>query len=809
MNRPLVSVIVAYGAGLLTAQFWQPPLTALFFAAFLTLALTVALGQLRPYLLALLLALTGWANLLVRTVPLAPDDLRLILGDAPAIATVRGELIESPRLKISVRNGQELWHHTARCRVTSLRLTNSFAPATGEVLVTTPGLPSPDLFAGQTVEVNGVIARPPGALAPGLFDYQKYLATRGIYYQLKTESTNDWSRLAPIPARPPWTDRFLKWAQATLALGLPGEDEPLRLLWAMTLGWRTAFTGDVGDPFLRAGTMHMFAIDGLRIALLSGMLVTLLRVLRLSRAWCGAVAVPVIWFYTAATGWESSAVRASIMMTVILGGWALKRPSDLVNSLAAAALIILLWDPRQLFEAGFQLSFSVMAVIAVMLPPLDRFFNRGLKFDPLLPEELVPRWKRAGLWFCRHLARYAGLSFAAWIGSMPLSAKYFHLFSPVSTPANILAVPIGTLALMSNLGALICGHWLPWLTECFNHAAWFFMVAMTWVSVEAARLPGAYFYVPEPSLAAILIFYAAILAGFSGWFRTPARKLTGAALLLALGGIFLWQWQASRRDTCVTVLPLNGGHAVHVDAAGRENDWLINCGNDSAVNYTLKNFLRARGVNSLPRLVLTEGDVKNCGGARALDGLFPVGELWTSPAKFRSPAYREAVAWFENPPSRHRFLNTGEVVGVWRVLFPDASSHFARADDQPLVLLGNFDGIRILLLADLSRAGQSALLTQTHPLTAEIVVAGLPGAGDGEPLCDALIAAIRPKVILIADSGFPALRRAGRPLRERLGQQSIPVIYTRTAGAVTLTVGRRHWELKSMDGQRLEGGPGR
>ena len=51
------------------------------------------------------------------------------------------------------------------------------------------------------------------------------------------------------------------------------------------------------------------------------MIVTLLLTARLSRAWSGAIAVPLIWFYTAATGWESSAVRASVMMTVILGGW--------------------------------------------------------------------------------------------------------------------------------------------------------------------------------------------------------------------------------------------------------------------------------------------------------------------------------------------------------------------------------------------------------------------------------------------------------------------------------------------------------
>jgi ComEC/Rec2-related protein len=128
--------------------------------------------------------------------------------------------------------------------------------------------------------------------------------------------------------------------------------------------------------------MHMFAIDGLRIALLSGMIVDTApraaRVARVVRRDCR----PAIWFYTAATGWEPSAVRASVMMTIVLGGWALKRPSDLLNSLAAAAFVILLWNPLQLFEASFQLSFFVMLVIALMLPPLNEFFDRLLKPDP-------------------------------------------------------------------------------------------------------------------------------------------------------------------------------------------------------------------------------------------------------------------------------------------------------------------------------------------------------------------------------------------------------------------------------------------
>lgn len=871
MNRPFVAVVAAYGIGLLLAQFAHPSLRALLIVFVLVAVVVLVFKTSRRLSIWPLLALAGWTNFTARTAVLSPEDLRVVVGaNEPAIVTVRGTLAETPHLKIAEHQGREIWRSVARVRVREIGGPADYRPAAGEVLVTTPGVLGPDFFSGQPVEISGTISRPPVPLAEGLFDFRDYLAARGIYYQVRADSTNDWSLLDPHSSKPPLTDRFLNWSKRTLAQGLPQEDEPLRLLWAMTLGWHTAFTGDIADPYLEAGTMHMFAIDGLRIALLSGMIVTLLRVLRLSRAWCGLIAIPAIWFYTAATGWEASAIRASVMMSIVLGGWALKRPGDLVNSLAAAAFIILLLDPRQLLEASFQLSFFVMLVIAVMLPPLNAFSDRVLALmigpDPLLAEDLVPAWRRKLLPWTQHFARFCGLSFAAWMGSLPLAAKYFHLFSPVSTPANVAAVPLGALALTANLGAILCGQWLPWFTDLFNHAAWFFMVAMTWVSVKFAALPGAYFYVPEPSWSTVILYYALVVALFSGWFKprgqapmipvnlepdmaktrkpflpllgekagvragfaqtlglmgsSGGRKILGAAALILVAMACLIQWQLSRGETDITVLPLDGGHAIYVDADGRRDDWLVNCGGKDAVNFTLKDYLQAQGVNVLPRLALADGNARNCGGAPQLGQLFGIGELWTSGIVFRSPAYRAALAAFDggsqasagphhDPPpggqpqgSRHKIFRCGETNGCWRTLFPPPDAVTATASEAPLVLLGNFHGTRILLLSELNRDGQSALLAQTNDLRADIVIAGLPD--QGEPLCNDLIAAIQPRVIVIADSDFPAARRAGRALQRRLEQTRIPVLYTRASGAVKIVTKKGGWKLQTMDGQNLE-----
>jgi competence protein ComEC len=812
MKRPLLPVALCYVGGLLLAEALQPPLPLLFGVAFALLIPALLWNRARPLLTWPLLVIVGWTNLVSRTAVLSPHDLRHLLGGAPALVTVRGTLEQTPSLRVYQHGDQETVRSLVPVRVAAMARRDQWQPAHGRIMVTTKAALPDEFFAGREVLISGVLAPPPAPVAPGLFDYRAYLAHQGIHYQLKADGAYDWQVAEPADRERPFTDRFLAWAQGTLARGLPEQDEPLRLMWAMTLGWKTALSGEINEPFMRSGTMHIFAISGLHIALIAGILVSLLRVARVPRMWCGLVVIPLIWFYTAATGWQSSAIRSTVMMTIIIGGWSLRRPSDLLNSLAAAGLVILLWDPQQLFQASFQLSFFVVLSIALFLPPLEKWRDRVLATDPLLAPGLVPKWQLALRTAARWVLTSFATSLAAWLGALPLTAYYFHLFSPVTLLANLLIVPMSSAALACNLGSLICGGWLPWATELFNHCGWFWMLGMVRLSQWSTELPGAYFYVAPPSAFTFLIYYGFLVGTMSGWLWKPGRRWRSSVALLLVGGLHAAQCFASRHDVELTILPLNGGHAEYCDAAGKADDWLMDCGNTNAVEFITQPFLRAKGVNHLPRLLFSHGDLQHVGGAALLAAELHCREIAASSFRFRSTTYRRLFADFQRDPCRLRTIHRGDQVGQWHILHPTATDESSQADDGALVRQAEIHGAKVLLLSDLGRAGQNLLLERSsNHLRADIVVTGIPTQTD--PLCEALLDAIRPRVIIVADSELPATARASERLKARLTRRNLTVLNTRDTGAVTIlfrpagceitTTDRQHFSLKDLPAMKF------
>jgi competence protein ComEC len=543
--------------------------------------------------------------------------------------------------------------------------------------------------------------------------------------------------------------------------------------------------------------MHVFAISGLHIALIAGLLVALFRVFKIPRGVCAWVVVPLIWFYTIVTGFQASAVRSTIMMTIIIVGWGLKRPSNLLNSLGAAALIILLYDPQQLFQASFQLSFFVVLSLALFVPVLDALKERLLAPDPFLPAELRPTWRKKLDKPIHYVTASFVTSLAAWLGSIPLVAYYFHLFTPVSLLANLVVVPLSSGALASNMASLMCGDWLPDQGEIFNHAAWAFMKAMVWASEWAAHWSPGSFHIPAPGFLGFLIYYMILIGVMLRWFQNAKFKLP----LLATLACLCLSWAALKlpefSNTKVTILPMAGGDAIFVDNPGHRDDWLIDCGDADRASHLTKPFLQGQGVNCVHHLVLTHGDVRHVGGAESIRQMFGTPEVFRSPVRFRSTVYRNLREKFANEKVE-RIVKQGDKLGAWEVLHPPEKGHSAQADENALVLRGTIRGTTLLLLSDLGKPGQNVLAQNNTNIQADIVISGIPVRT--EPVANLFLDLVQPKLIIITDALFPAQARASSALKDRLARKGIPVIYTSETGAVTLELKHKAWRLTAVNG---------
>lgn len=303
---------------------------------------------------------------------------------------------------------------------------------------------------------------------PGAFDYRNYCAGKQIFYQAfirsghwKRSSLQDGSFTARclLPAR--------SWCIRTLQRYL-GKGPEAALAAALLIGYRYDLDKDMVQAYTNAGVVHIIAISGMHLALIYTSLLWLLRWWPAHR-YSGMIKMLLIcvllWGFTLLTGAAASILRAAVMFTVIAAGeLLLRRYTNIYNTLAASAFLLLCYDPWLLLDAGFQLSY--LAVLGILLC-----------YRPLY--ELWPvRW-----WCLDKLWQAAAVTLAAQTLTLPVCLYYFHQFPNLFLPANLVIVALSTVILYGLIFLLLlspfpvaahyAGAVLKYLISCMNRLAAF------------------------------------------------------------------------------------------------------------------------------------------------------------------------------------------------------------------------------------------------------------------------------------------------------------------------------------------------
>lgn len=580
-----------------------------------------------------------------------------------------------------------------------------------------------------------------------------------------------------------WCMRQRRTCRRILGRGLEDFPEERGLLQALLLGYREDLPKTLRQDFAATGTVHIFAISGAHVGMVTLMIAGLLRALGVPLTRWFLFLTPLLILYTLTTGAATSAIRACAMASMMLAAPFLKRRPDAISTLAAAAVAILLVAPSQLGDLGFLLSFTAVAGLLAIQPLMDagavRFFRRD---DWQLPTEERPRGRRVRETLL-YVTRFGLVTVSAWIGTMPLTAYFFNLFSPVALGMNLLVIPSAFAILLTGVMSLLCAPFGSFCSEVFNHSARALASFLAWCIEWAAAMPGGHWFVRAPPAAGVIVWYVVLAAA-----TVMARRIRGAlatGLLLLVAMALAWGIRDARRCR-VTVLDVGEGNAVLVQAQSAR--MLVDTGPAFRAEETLRQ-LRREGVSRLDLLVLTHSDARHIGAAKWLLGQVPIHELGVPAILWPSPLMREILQAAEAaaiPIRRLRAGDGGDLPGdmVWEVLWPPEMLKIACADDAALAMRVARFGVSILLAGDLGGKQEKALAASGRSLAASVLVVGRHG--DAGATSEAWLKAVRPKDALLSAGPHSEGRHPDEKTLARFSARGIRIWRTDQQGRIVV-----------------------
>lgn len=236
--------------------------------------------------------------------------------------------------------------------------------------------------------------------------------------------------------------------------GVGGFSRSGRLLGAMLLGERSLLLPDQKDNFLLTGTLHLFAVSGLHISALSAGLLWLFRICRAPRvpAWIAMLAG--LWLFVQIIGAPPSAMRAWLMSVFVFAGCLFGRGNAAFRGLAAAAFVALTLDPLVLNNAGFRLSYLVVAAILLYGVPAAERLSRLADVSRWIPDSALSRPRRIAARAVRGVVFGFCVSASAFLAGTPIVIAAFGFCSVLSLAANVVLVPVAVAAVWLGAGAL-------------------------------------------------------------------------------------------------------------------------------------------------------------------------------------------------------------------------------------------------------------------------------------------------------------------------------------------------------------------
>jgi competence protein ComEC len=676
------------------------------------------------------------------------------------------------------------------------------------------------LRPGDILLAEARVSIPRGFGNPGETDRRARSFLQGVYLRGSVRDPRHLVRLGVAEGYR--FERRVEEVRSRVAAFFERETDPevRGLLLAWFLGDRSWLSESLAESFRSSGLAHLLAISGLHVGLVGlftyGVFKSVLKrsvwiLLRFSVEKIALLGcLPVVLGYVVLAGSPITAMRAAAMFVLFVGSLLLDRVRSVWNSLAVAALLILIWDPGALFSVSFQLSFAAVAGLLAAgaprkpLPPGASFKGRAVG------GRLLSR-----LWAGVSRLSTATLSatLSATLATAPLMAFAFNRVAPMALVANLAVVPlVGWLVMPLGLTTVAAALVFPPAAALLLDLTG---VGTRWVAAAAeffGGIPFASLRLGRPSLLEMTFCYVAL----SCWFA-PTRSPWRMRILWVCVALLVLSVAASvaqsRLDPhlAITFLSVGQGDSALVEFPGGKRMILdggpARKGRQDAGRTLVAPYLGFRRFRHLDYLVASHGQADHFGGLAFLADDLEADELWIGPELgCEAEGYRELLSLCRSRRMRIRTLcrESGgfSVNGVRvEVLNPPCVENgeglafrdcVKQLNDRSLVLKLSLGDVSMLFTGDIEQEAEEALLKDAAGCKATLLK--VPHHGSPSSSRRSFLEAVAPGAAVVSAGyrnpfGFPS-----RSVVRRYRDMGIALYRTDLDGAVRCrTDGRSLW----------------
>ncbi len=621
----------------------------------------------------------------------------------------------------------------------------AFIPVKGKILLSVP-LDEMGLRYGDRLRFSTRIRRIVPFGNPGAFRVDRYYRYRGVEAMASVNSRSDLKIVGRGAGWAFW--RITGSIRSALRARLDAQlISPQReIVAALLIGESGSVPKPIRNIFRDAGVAHLLAISGLHMGVIASAVFVIVffmlrrfpRLLLATNAMKLSAAISLL--PTAAfcllAGATFSAVRASVMIGVLLFAIITDRHRDVLSAVALAALLIMIARPVSLFDVGFQLSFAAVTAIILAVPRCIAWRRTKRAEDPI--SEAFPTMKmKATDW----LIVAAATPLAAGIATAPISAWHFNGLSLFGLISNVFLVPLYSMFIIpaSILGAFLMPLSIG-LSQIVLDADVYAINTGFHLAQLIAAIPGSYVRVGTPSFLEIAAVYGLIFSVLH-WKRRIAARAASAVcvliLIVAPAAYRIADW--TNNDLRFTLIDVGQGLSQLIEIPGGEKI-LVDGGGFAGSSFdigenALAPFLWKKRIKSIDIIVNTHPHPDHYLGLDFIVEHFGVREMWISGQKKHAPAqYKEIIAKAKGKSIVVKVLDdeTEErAIGsaVLEVLWPPKTAYDNDSftlNDASIVLRLGFGEKTFLLSADIEEKAEKALSEQTD-LSADVLVAGHHG----------------------------------------------------------------------------------